>query len=257
MLLSANNLAYSYGPHRAVDGVDVSLSAGEVVALIGPNGSGKSTLIKLLLGHLSGTGQILWNDRPLQRLHRRDLAKLVAYLPQSPQSDPDQRVGDILRLGRSPYLGPFGLESERDLRIVHQVSQTLGLNSLLNRGIDELSGGQRQTVFVGRCLAQEPRALLLDEPNTYLDLRHQLELSQLLHRLSRRQSMAILIASHDLNLAASFADRLVLLSAGRVVGAGSPDHVLQPEILSEVYQIPIERIDRPGKSPLVFPKIDR
>lgn len=256
MLLSAENLGYSFGTHRAVDGIGLTLSAGEVVALIGPNGSGKSTLIKLLLGHLIGTGRILWNDRPLRQWPRRELAKLVAYLPQSPQSDPDQNVGDVLRLGRSPYLGPFGLESEQDLRIIRQVSRTLGLESLLHRGIDELSGGQRQTVFVGRCLAQEPRALLLDEPNTFLDLRHQLELSQLLHRLSRTQSMAVLVASHDLNLAASFADRLILLSAGRIAAAGTPDTVLDPQILSQVYQIPIDRIDRPGKAPLVFPQIN-
>lgn len=255
-LLSANQLCFSYGRRPALDQVNITLSAGEVVALIGPNGSGKSTLIKLLLGHLSGSGQIRWNDQPLQRWSRRELAKLVAYLPQSPQTDVDQRVVDVLRLGRAPYLGPFGLESERDLRIVRLVSQTLGLDELLNRGIDELSGGQRQSIFVGRCLAQEPKAMLLDEPNTFLDLAHQMDLFKLLHRLSKEQSMAVLVASHDLNLAAAFADRLVLISQGRIISSGPPDQVLDPKILSDTYQIPIERIDRLGKPPLVFPRFD-
>lgn len=252
-LLTVESLSFSYGSRRALDQVNLTLSAGEVVALIGPNGSGKSTLIKLLLGHLSGSGGIRWNDRPLHQWPRRELAKLVAYLPQSPQTDVDQRVVDVLRLGRAPYLGPFGLESERDLRIVQQVSQTLGLDELLNRSIDELSGGQRQSVFVGRCLAQEPKAMLLDEPNTFLDLGHQMELFQLLHRLSKEQSMAVLVASHDLNLAAAFADRLVLLSQGRIIATGPAEQVLDPKILSETYQVPIDRIDRPGKPPLVFP----
>lgn len=256
-LLSAEHLGFSYGKNRALDQVNLTLSAGEVVALIGPNGSGKSTLIKLLLGHISGSGDIRWNDRPLHQWPRRELAKLVAYLPQSPQTDVDQRVVDVLRLGRAPYLGPFGLESERDLRIVRQVSQTLGLDELLNRGIDELSGGQRQTIFVGRCLAQEPRSMLLDEPSTFLDLGHQMGLFQLLHRLSKEQSMAVLVASHDLNLAAAFADRLILLSHGRIVSTGPADQVLDPKILSEIYQIPIDRIDRQGKPPLVFPKFNR
>jgi DNA polymerase-3 subunit delta' len=132
----------------------------------------------------------------------------------------------------------------------------LALTDLLPTRMDELSGGQRQRVFIGRCLVQEPIALVLDEPNTYLDIRHQVELSTLLHTLARNQNVAILMASHDLNLAALTADRLLLLHEGRVRAEGSPSEVLTPEILTPTYGIPMQRIDRgPTTPPIVIPRM--
>ncbi len=255
-ILEARHLGYSYGETRAVDDVAISLSPGEVVALIGPNGSGKSTLTKLLLGHLRGAGEVKWEGRPLERWSPRELARRVAYLPQSPLADAGQTVLDVLKLGRLPYLSAFGLERRADIEAVKRVSDLLELTEFWGRPMSALSGGQRQRVFVGRCLAQEPAAMLLDEPNTYLDLRHQLDLSQLLRGLSRDAGLGVLMASHDLNLAAALADRLVLMDKGRAVAEGSPHTVLDPELLSRVYQIRIERTDRAGKSPLVFPVIE-
>jgi len=251
-LLQASDLTFAYGDLPVLRGINISLAPREVVALVGPNGAGKSTLIKALLGQLPAAGSIIWNGRPAQQWKRRELARWVAYLPQNPGFEPGERVGEMLRLGRAPYWGLFGLESERDAAAVREVTTLLGLEHLLHRPMDEISGGQRQRVFLGRCLAQEPRALLLDEPNTFLDLKHQVELCRLLRRLAAERSLAVLMASHDLNLAAAFADRLVLLDNGVVVADGPPTEVLQPDLFSRVFGVPLRRIDSPGRAPIII-----
>ena len=148
------------------------------------------------------------------------------------------------------------MESARDGQVVDEVARMLHLDGVLNRRMDQLSGGQRQRVFVGRCLVQEPRALLLDEPSTFLDLRHQVELLQLLRRLAREQGVGVMLASHDLNVAASLSDRLILLDAGKVAADGAPGSVLDAGLLERVYGVPMQRIDRgPGEPPAVFPRV--
>jgi iron complex transport system ATP-binding protein len=160
-----------------------------------------------------------------------------------------------LRAGRTPYLQAFGLESAHDGEVVVRTAALLGLTELMARPMHELSGGQRQRAFLGRALAQEPRVFLLDEPNTFLDLQHQAQLWQLLRTLARDRNLAILAASHDLNLSAAFADELVLLDQGRVVASGTVDAVLDAALLSRVYRIGMERIERAGKTPVVFPEV--
>lgn len=255
-LLRARDLTFSFGDRPVLRGVTLALDGGEVVALLGPNGSGKSTLIRALLGQLPAGGEISWTGRDVASWRRRDLARLVAYLPQSPTAEPEQRVADVLRLGRAPYWRAFGVESARDEAVVREVAALLQLDDLLGRRMDQLSGGQRQRVFVGRCLAQEPRALLLDEPNTFLDLRHQVELLQLLRKLARERGVGVLLASHDLNVATSLSDRLILLEGGAVAAAGTPAEVLDPALLSRVYGVPMQRIERgDGRAPAVLPRI--
>ncbi|QOV89465.1 ABC transporter ATP-binding protein [Humisphaera borealis] len=232
--------------------LSLSLAAGEIVALLGPNGSGKSTLLRCLLGQLATTtGSITWDGKPLPQWQPRALARTAAYLPQTPLWDATQTVRDALSLGRSPYWGAFGLESPRDAEVVERSAADLELTELLGRRMSALSGGQRQRVFLGRCLVQEPRAMLLDEPNTFLDLKHQVELARLLRRWARERGIGVLLASHDLNLAGMFADRLVLLADGRVAAEGTVSQVLQPTLLERVYGVPMERIDREGKPPVV------
>ena len=252
-LLDATGVSFAYGDKPVLRDLRITLAPGEVVALIGPNGSGKSTLIKSLLGHLNATGEVTWDRHPMREWRRRELARFVAYLPQSPAFDPQQRVVDVLRLGRAPYWGAFGLESAQDVEVVRRTIDELRLSEWTTRRMDEISGGQRQLVYVARALIQEPRALLLDEPNTYLDLRHQVELGRLVRRLARERSLGLLIASHDLNLAAAFSDRLVLLQDGAIVADGSPEVVLDPELLSRVYGVQMERVDRPGKPYVIVP----
>jgi iron complex transport system ATP-binding protein len=250
-MLTARNIHVSYGDHPALRGIDVTLAPGEIVALLGPNGSGKSTLIQTLLGNIAGQGEIDWFDKPLKKWNRRELARRVAYLPQAPVYQPAQRVIEVLQLGRSPYWTGFGLESPRDTEVVARVADQLELDGILHRSMD---GGQRQRVFVGRCLVQEPSALLLDEPNTYLDLKHQVELCQLLRQLSQTQSIGILMASHDLNLAIGFSNRIIVLSNGQIAASGTVD-LLQPELISNVYGVPMIQLQRPDGTPVLVPKV--
>lgn len=253
-ILQASNLSFRYTEKPVLADVSLALAPGEVVALLGPNGSGKTTLIRTLLGHLRAAGTIAWDGKSLEAWTHKDLARRVAYLPQSPTHEIGQTVLDVLRLGRAPYWRAFGIESTRDAEVVDRIAATLGLTDLLHRSMDLLSGGQRQRVFVGRCLVQEPAAMLLDEPNTFLDLRHQIDLGTLLRKLAHDEQIAVLMASHDLNLAGMFADRLMLLSEGRVVADGPPDAVLRPEILSRVYGLPMLRTEvGHNRKPLVYP----
>jgi ABC-type cobalamin/Fe3+-siderophores transport system ATPase subunit len=255
MLLEARDISFSYGDGpAAIREISLSLDPGQVAALIGPNGSGKSTLIKALLGHIPASGKILWQNKPLKEWRLRDLARIAAYLPQSPRHEPGQRVSDILRLGRAARWGAFGLESSADERITLEVARLLGLEKLLDRPLEQMSGGQRQRVFIGRCLTQEPSALLLDEPNTFLDLKHQIELWHLLRELARNKNLAVLVASHELNISGAFADQLILLNDGRIAASGSPDAVLRPEILSPVYGVGIQRYGD-AANPVVVPVV--
>jgi iron complex transport system ATP-binding protein len=251
-LMRASAVSFAFGDAVVLREVSVELAPGEVVSLLGPNGSGKSTLIRCLLGLLPPrAGGIEWDGRPIERWPRRELARRVAYLPQTPTVEPQHTVVDVLHLGRAAYWSAFGIESTHDDAVVRDAAASLGLNDLVHRRMDELSGGQRQRVYVGRCLVQEPAAMLLDEPATFLDLRHQVELYELLRRLSRERGIGVLTASHDLNLAAGYSDRLILLNKGRIVAEGSSDDVLRAELLTQVYGVPMQRIDRAGKTPLI------
>jgi iron complex transport system ATP-binding protein len=257
MSLCCERLSFAYrADHPVVREISLALAPGRITVLLGPNGSGKSTLLKLLLGELKPeSGNIEWENRPLRSHRPRELARGIAYLPQSPAYEGGQSVAEVLRAGRTPYLQAFGLESPRDAEVVARTAQLLGLTELMPRPMHELSGGQRQRAFLGRALAQEPRVFLLDEPNTFLDLQHQAQLWQLLRSLARESNLAILAASHDLNISAAFADELMLLDEGRVVASGTVDAVLDAELLSRVYRIGMERIERPGKTPVVFPEL--
>jgi iron complex transport system ATP-binding protein len=253
-LLRVEKLDFAYGGVKALSGVDLKLSAGEVIAILGPNGSGKSTLLKLLIGHLPAGGAVWLQDRPLTQWRRREVARLVAYLPQSPTWQGAQTVGNALRLGRAPYWGLLGLESVEDEKTVQAVAERLAVADLLHRRMDELSGGQRQRVLLGRCLVQQPSAMLLDEPDTFLDLKHQMELHRLLRELAVERKLGVLVASHDLNLAAMFADRVIILRQGKIAASGTPDEVLVPSVLEEVYGIAMDRIERPGRPAVLVPR---
>src|SRR3954463_485400 len=160
-LLQASNLSFAYGDRAVLREVSLTLNPGEIVSLLGPNGAGKTTLIRALLGHLHANGSIEWDGKSLSSWSRRELARRVAYLPQSPTFDPGQTVLEVLRLGRAAYWSAFGIESTRDVQVVDEIAALLDLRDVLDRPMDAISGGQGQRVFVGRCLAQEPAAMLL------------------------------------------------------------------------------------------------
>jgi iron complex transport system ATP-binding protein len=252
-MLIARNIHVTYGTRPALDGVNLSLFSGELVVLLGPNGSGKSTLVKSVLGTVPATGTIEWFDKRLRSWNRRKLARKVAYLPQSPGSEPGQTVLDVLRLGRAPYWSVFGVESSIDDAAVHRVARELEMTDWFDRPVDTLSGGQRQRVYIGRCLVQEPAAVLLDEPTAHLDLRHQLELCTRLKNFTREKQLGVLLVLHDLNLAAHVADRIVLLSGGKVAAIGPPAEVMTPPIVAGVYELPMRSVSPEGDRPVLFP----
>jgi iron complex transport system ATP-binding protein len=237
--LTIQSLQVSFGQHTALSGVSTQLRAGEVVTLLGPNGSGKSTLLRAALGLTAFTGDVIWFGKPARKWTRRELARLVAYMPQHPVYEPGDRVSDVLRLGRSPHQGLLGIDSEADGAVVAEVAGELELSELLSRRIETLSGGQRQRVFLGRCLAQQPQVLLLDEPATFLDLRHQVELYRLLRDLARKKNIGVLMASHDLNLAAAHADRAIVLKKGTILIDDLTAIAMNEKTLSEAFDLPM------------------
>jgi len=254
VLLDSSGINFAYGKTPVLRDVAMSLKAGETVVLIGPNGSGKSTLLRTLLGHLHAkNASISWSSKPLTQWRPRDLARFVAYLPQVPTADPWHTVLDVLRLGRAPYWGSFGLESVNDVRAVETAANDFELSDLLNRRVDELSGGQRQRLFIARCLAQQPSTLLLDEPATFLDLRHQLDLLKLLRSMVQTRGIGVLLTSHELSLSTSMADRVVLLVDGRIASEGSPADVMGGSALDDAYQVRMERFTRADGSVVVVP----
>ena len=255
--LEMTDVSFAYDERSALQKVSLRLTPGEVVGLIGPNGAGKSTLIKLAAGLLRPrNGSVKLFGDPVTEWRRRDLARLVALVPQGPYIPPTFTVWESVLLGRTPYLGLLGLAYKSDRRITSQALEWVGIAHLADRRVGELSGGERQRVVLARALAQEPRCLLLDEPTTHLDLNHQVATLSLIRQVASQEGVAVLMVLHDLNLAASFADRLVLLVDGRVVAQGSPAEVLRRERLVTVYGDNITVLTRPddGHRPAILPR---
>jgi len=219
---------------------DVSLEVvtGEILALVGPNGSGKSTLLRALGRELeSRSGAVLLDGRSLATLPRRWLARRMARLPQDPQGPEGFTVESLVRAGRHPHIAYFASYDERDERVVADVLEAVELAELRTRPLASLSGGERRRAWIAMALAQEPELLLLDEPTTALDLRHQFELLDLLRRLNRERGATIVLSLHDLEHAAHVADRVAVLCRGRLYAAGRPEEVLTEETLLDVFRV--------------------
>jgi len=224
---------------RALDGVSLEAREGEVTAVAGPNGSGKSTLVRALLRRVPLLGGTITVDGDsLESLPTREVARRVAVAPQREEPAFPMRVSEYVALGRYPRLGLWRSASTPDSAAVEAAMQRSGVAEFAERRTDNISGGEWQRVRIARALAQEARALVLDEPTTFLDLAHEMSLFELLHSLSA-DGMAVLLVSHQLNLVARFATSVVLLHHGRVVGAGSPEEVMQAALLEKVYEWPL------------------
>ena len=252
-LLAAEGLVFGYRGRPVLEGVDLLLRPGEVLGIIGPNGSGKSTLMRLLAGILRPhAGTIHVGEMPLAAHSRRELARRLALVPQDPRLDFPFTVLEVALMGRSPHLSAMAFAGERDLEIARAALARLDVAHLERRPLDALSGGERQRVFLARALAQEPEVLLLDEPTTHLDLRHVIEMHDVVRDLAQGRGVGVLTVLHDLNLAGATCDRLVLLGAGRVEADGSPAEVLRADVVERVFGARVRIMAGEG-GPLVMP----
>jgi len=250
--LEALGVRVALGGATILDGVDLTVAAGEWVAVIGPNGAGKSTMLRAVGGLLPVAGSISIFGTPTERLTRRQRARLVATVAQSPVVPAGMTVFDYALLGRTPYIPPLGRESSADLAAAGEVLARLDLERFAGRQLDTLSGGERQRVFLARALAQGAPLLMLDEPTTALDIGHQQDVLDLVDELRRDRGLTVLATMHDLSIAGEYADRMVLLAAGRVAASGTPREVLTEELLATHYGARVRVIDG-DHGPLVVP----
>lgn len=235
-LLSARAVSFAYAEQQTLSDINLALDCGALRALIGPNGSGKTTLLRLLTGILRPQqGSIDYKGVSIAAMTRREIARHIALVPQELNLSFGFTVRQMVMLGRTPHIGAFAGPSRRDREVVEEMMALTGSEELADRVVTELSGGEQQRVVIAMALAQEPELLLLDEPTVHLDLSHQSEILDLIHRLNRERGLTVLATMHDLNLAALYFDELVLLERGRIVSQGSPAQVLNADRIRSVF----------------------
>ena len=241
MQLEANEISAGYGAANVLHGVSLTLAAGEFVGLVGPNGCGKSTLLRVLSHVLRPRcGRVLLNGQESGRIPAGQRARQMAFVPQQETAAFDFTVRDIVLMGRYPYRERWHGESAKDYEIVAAALAEADLTHLADRPVTRLSGGEHRRVLLARALAQQTPLLLLDEPTAHLDVTHQVELMRLVQSLTRTQNKGALAALHDLNQAAEFCDRLILMRDGKIIAGGTPDAVLTPDHLRDVYAAEFE-----------------
>jgi iron complex transport system ATP-binding protein len=234
--LKVQDVTLGYGRKVVVEGLTLQVRPGEMVGLVGPNGCGKSTIIRALSRVISPySGRVLLNGRDISRIPRRDLARRLGVVPQMPLLPSTFTAFEIVLMGRNPHLGLFQYEGPGDMAIAWQAMEKTSTQHLAQRRIGELSGGEIQCVVIARVLAQETEAVLLDEPTANLDIGRQIEILDLIKSLCRKDGLTVVAALHDLNLAAQYCDRLVLISNGRIYAEGTPGEVINTENIRQVY----------------------
>jgi iron complex transport system ATP-binding protein len=235
--LATRDLGFAYDGRPVLEGIDLAVEPAEVVGLLGPNGSGKSTLIKILSGVLRGYGGSATVDGDeVRAADRRDLARKLAVVPQEPVFSFPFSALEIVLMGRHPHLAGLAFESADDLELARRALRRCGAEAMARRPIHELSSGERQRVVFAKALAQQPRALLLDEPASFLDIRHQVEIYDVVRSLAGENRCSVLTVMHDLNLAAEYCDRIYLLRGGRVEAEGPTAEVLTYANLTRVFE---------------------
>jgi iron complex transport system ATP-binding protein len=238
--IELRDVGVALGGKPVVDGVGGTVAQGEWLALIGPNGAGKTTLLRAIARLVPFTGSIELDGRATREMRRGELSRLLAVVPQEPATPPWMTVAEYVLLGRTPHLGPLAREGRDDREAAARALARLDLLGFGERRLETLSGGEKQRVVVARALAQEARIVLLDEPTAALDIGHQQQALELLDGLREESGLTLVAAMHDLTLAAQYADRMLLLDAGRVVADGPPVDVLTETVISEHYGAAID-----------------
>lgn len=247
------SLNFSYGQTPVIRDLDFVLKTGEWLTVLGPNGSGKSTLVAVLLRILEkNKGTILYDGQSLENWDRRQLAQRIAVVYQKNEIPFGFSVKEIIEMGRYPYQGKWHRWCSQDQKAIDRAIQLTHLQDFLDKNYRELSGGEQQRVLIARAIAQEPDVLILDEPIAHLDLRFQYEVLHLCQKLQKEEGLTILSVLHEINLAAEFSDRLLLMNRGSLLAKGLPGEVIKPATIKEAYGINIEIVEKNGK-PYLFP----
>jgi len=255
-ILQLQDVHFSYDGTEVLRGVTLNVAEGSFVSLVGPNGSGKTTLVRIASGlFLPDRGECLVAGRLTHACRRRDLARLVAVVPQESHIAFPFTALQVVLMGRAPYLGPMGFESAEDVALARVALRETDAEVLSDRLLSELSGGEKQRVIIARALAQQPRLLLLDEAASHLDIRHQLDVFDIVRRLNRERGVTVVMVAHDLNLAAEMSERMVLLAQGRVFADGTPTEVLTEANVAEVFGAQVRReLDPVTGRPMLRPR---
>ena len=254
--LAASQLSSGYGRRVVVDNVDLTIPTGAITVIVGANACGKSTLLKTMARILVPVqGAVLLDGQAIGSIPTRELARRLGLLPQQPVAPEGIAVADLVGRGRHPHHGLFATWTGQDREVVEQALTATGTAELADRSVDELSGGQRQRVWIAMALAQRTDVLLLDEPTTFLDLAHQVEVLDLLTDLNRSRGTTVVMVLHDINLAARYADHVIAMRDGRVAAAGAPAEVLDAALMSEVFGLDcVVMTDPVSSTPLVVPR---
>ena len=238
MPLSCTQLSVHYGSRKALQGFQLSLDEGEIRALIGPNGSGKSTALHALAGLIApSAGQAAIDGVPIGSLSRRAIARRLAFLPQQPTAPDEMTIAQLVRQGRFPHVGLFRSYDQKDEEAIEWALESTGLTDLADRTLQELSGGERQRAWISAALAQEAGILLLDEPTSFLDIGYQVEVLDLVHRLSRERGVTIVMAIHDINQAIAVSDRISLLERGELRFDGEPRALAESGLIERTFRV--------------------
>ncbi|MBM7714599.1 ABC transporter ATP-binding protein [Siminovitchia sp. FSL H7-0308] len=239
--LYTDALNVGYDGHLIVKNLSIEIPDKQITTIIGPNGCGKSTLLKAITRIIShDSGAVVLDGKNISKENTKWLAKKMAILPQTPESAGGLTVGELVSYGRFPYQKGFGRLTKKDVEVIDWALEVTGISDFKYRPVDELSGGQRQRVWIAMALAQETEMIFLDEPTTYLDMAHQLEVLELLQKLNQEQERTIIMVLHDLNQAARFADYMIALKEGNIVKAGNCEEVITHRVLKSVFQIDAE-----------------
>jgi iron complex transport system ATP-binding protein len=244
--ISTEKLDIAYDDTLIVKALDMNIPHGKITSIIGPNGCGKSTVLKAVGRILKPkTGLVYLSGDDIRKLSTKEIAKKMAILPQTPTAPSGLTVSELVAYGRFPHQKGFGKLMPEDKKIIQWALKVTKLTEFEHREVDTLSGGQRQRVWIAMALAQQTDLILLDEPTTYLDLAHQMEVLKLLYDLNRRQGCTIAMVLHDLNLAARFSDYIIAIRSGKIIKHGTPEEVMTPEVLKEAFSIDAEIVLEP------------
>jgi iron complex transport system ATP-binding protein len=256
IILKSENLKFSYTEKPLIEGVSLNIKRGKLTSLAGPNGAGKTTLLYLMAGILKPySGSVEINAQNIHLMQKKDLAKIMAVIPAELSVPFLYTVQEIVEMGRYPHLGPFSSMSAKDIRITEEAMEKTGVLHLRKQPFNFLSSGERQRTVIARALAQQPSILLMDEPTVHLDLHYQVEIYKLLKEISKNETTAIFLISHDLNFASIYSEEIILFADGRLIKSGPPKEIITKELISGIYKTEISIVSHPSsRHPLIMPE---